>query len=308
MKKFSINFAALSGFALFFSAVLTLSSCSEEVMNPQTQETVPKVPVHIRVNDFSVSLADIPDPQTRAVQDPASYKALKYLTLAFYDAEGTSIYNSTQVKSVPSTFSTFGDFSCDLPAGTFTMVVIGRDWSEGDEFSLTSSTVAAYTSERVRETFCASQSVTVTNSTPLDLSVTLSRIVAQLNILSTDTRPEGISKIRTTYAAGSRSFNPTTGLAIGNAGFSLTNTPSSTAVGQTINVLNFAFLSTDEQTMDITLEVLGNSDEVLITKVIRNVPLKRNRKTILSGPVFSPSTSSVSFSLETAWDETTVNF
>lgn len=276
-------------------------------MNLENQETVPKVPVHIRVNDFSVSLGDIPDPQTRAVQDPTSYKALKYLTLAFYDAEGSSIYNATQVKAAPSTFSTFGEFACNLPAGTFTMVVIGRDWSEGDEFSLTSSSVAAYTSERVRETFCASQSVTVTNSTSLDLSVTLSRIVAQLNILSTDTRPEGISKIRTTYAAGSRSFNPTTGLAIGNAGFSLTNTPS-TAVGQAINVLNFAFLSTDEQTMDITLEVLGQHDEVLITKVIRNVPLKRNRKTILSGPVFSPSTSAASFSLETDWDETTVTF
>lgn len=307
MKNFSVNFAALGGFALLLGAVLTLSSCSEEVMNLENQETVPKVPVHIRVNDFSVSLGDIPDAQTRAVQSPASYKALKYLTLAFYDAEGTSIYNSTQVKSVPSTFSTFGDFSCDLPVGTFTMVAIGRDWSEGDEFSLTSPTVAAYTSERVRETFCASQSVTVTNSTPLDLSVTLSRIVAQLNILSTDIRPEGVSKIRTSYAAGSKSFNPNTGLAIGNSGFSVTNTPSAT-VGSTINVLNFAFLSTDEQTMDITLEVLGDHDEVLITKVIRNVPLKRNRKTILSGPVFSPSTSVVSFSLETAWDENTVNF
>ena len=307
MKKYFVNFPALSGFALFFSAVLTLSSCSEEVMNLENQETVPTVPVHIRVTDFSVSLSDIPDSQTRAVQDPASYKALKYLTLAFYDAEGTSIYNSTQVKAAPSTFSTFGEFACNLPAGTFTMVVIGRDWSEGDEFSLTSPTVAAYTSERVRETFCASQSVTVTNSTPLDLSVTLNRIVAQLSIQSTDVRPEGVIKIRTTYGAGSKSFNPTTGLAIGNAGFSLTNTPS-TAVGQAINVLNFAFLSTDEQTMDITLEVLGNSDEVLITKVIRNVPLKRNRKTILSGPVFSPSTSAISFMVETGWDETTVNF
>ena len=307
MKKYFVNFPALSGFALFFSAVLTLSSCSEEVMNLENQETVPTVPVHISVNDFLVSLADIPDPQTRAVQDPTSYKALKYLTLAFYDAEGSSIYNSTQVKAAPSTFSTFGEFACNLPAGTFTMVVIGRDWSEGDEFSLTSPTVAAYTSERVRETFCASQSVTVTNSTPLDLSVTLNRIVAQLSIQSTDVRPEGVIKIRTTYGAGSKSFNPTTGLAIGNAGFSLTNTPS-TAVGQAINVLNFAFLSTNEQTMDITLEVLGNSDEVLITKVIRNVPLKRNRKTILSGPVFSPSTSAISFMVETGWDETTVNF
>lgn len=307
MKKFFVNFPALSGFALFFSAVLTLSSCSEEVMNLENQETVARVPVHIRVNEFSVSLADIPDAQTRGVVSPGSYANINKMTLAFYRSDKTKECEVTQSRSDQTSYTTFGDFSCNLPAGTFTMVVIAYHYENGDAFNWTSSSLAAYTSERVRETFCASQSVTVTNSTPLDLSVTLNRIVAQLSIQSTDVRPEGVIKIRTTYGAGSKSFNPTTGLAIGNAGFSLTNTPS-TAVGQAINVLNFAFLSTDEQTMDITLEVLGNSDEVLITKVIRNVPLKRNRKTILSGPVFSPSTSAVSFSLETAWDETTVNF
>ena len=44
------------------------------------------------------------------------------------------------------------------------MVVIGRDVLEGDAFSLTSATVAGYTSERVRETFCAKQSVAITSS------------------------------------------------------------------------------------------------------------------------------------------------
>ena len=50
----------------------------------------------------------------------------------------------------------FGDFSLTLPLGSYTMVVIGRDVLEDDAFSLTSATVAGYTSERVRETFCPS--------------------------------------------------------------------------------------------------------------------------------------------------------
>ena len=50
----------------------------------------------------------------------------------------------------------FGDFSLTLPLGSYTMVVIGRDVLEGDAFSLTSATVAGYTSQRVRETFCPS--------------------------------------------------------------------------------------------------------------------------------------------------------
>ena len=58
----------------------------------------------------------------------------------------------------------FGDFSLTLPLGSYTMVVIGRDVLEGDVFSLTSATVAGYTSERVRETFCAKQSVAITSS------------------------------------------------------------------------------------------------------------------------------------------------
>ena len=126
--------------------------------------------------------------------------------------------------------------------------------------------------------------------------------------MSTDGRPAGVDKIRTTYAGGSKSFNPTTGLATSDTGFSVTNTPSA-PVGNTINTGNFVFLSTDEQTMNITIEVLDASGNVLFTKVAENVPLKRNRKTVLSGALFTAATSTFSFRLETGWLEShTVNF
>ena len=303
MKKISfLNAALILGTVV---SVVTLTSCSpasEEVLN-QSSLTAP---VRIQVSDFSISMDNLSETPTRAAVSPDG--VVGALTLAFYASDGTKMYEATQLKSDASTYTTFGAFSCDLPVGSYTMVAIGRYVSTNDEFSLTSPTDAAFISERVRETFCKTQSVSVTSTAPLDLSVTLNRIVTQLLIVSTDFRPEGVSKLRTTYAAGSKSFNPTTGLAIGNAGFSLTNN-SSAAVGTTIEVKNFAFLATDEQAMTITLEVLDDDDNVLITKEIPNVSLKRNRKTILRGPVFTPSASSASFLIETSWlDDHTINF
>lgn len=110
-----------------------------------------------------------------------------------------------------------------------------------------------------------------------------------------------MTKIRTTYGAGGKSFNPTTGLATVNSGFAVTNTPSSAVT--TLDVGNYAFLATDEQTMDITIEALDAGENVLFTKVVSNVPLRRNRITTLIGQVFTTDASSVSFQVDSDWLE-----
>jgi hypothetical protein len=219
------------------------------------------------------------------------------MTLAFYSADGSEVSKITQEKG---SAENFGDFSLTMPVGSYTMVVIGRDVLEGDVFSLTSATAAGYTSERVRETFCAKQSVAITSSAAVNLDVTLSRIVTQLTIQSTDGRPEGASKIRTTYSGGGKMFSPSTGLAIEDTGFSVVNTPKS-AVGAAIGVKNFAFLASNEQVMDITLEVLDADDNVLITKEVKDVPLVRNKKTTLSGALFTPTDVMIGVSVEKDW-------
>lgn len=306
-KDFSKPLALLLGTV---ATVVSLSSCTdaEEVLNQVDHDMGVTAPVRVQVHDFTMSVDDIPSTQTRAAENPAGYDCVGAITLAFYASNGTKMYEDTQLKTGDSHYATFGVFSCNLPIGSYTMLVIARDSLKDDVFTLTSLNEAAYTSEKVRETFCKTQNVSVTSSTPLDLSITLSRIVPQLTIKSTDLRPTGVEKIRTTYSAGYKSFNPSTGLGIGNAGFSLINNPSA-EVGKVVEFRNNTYLATDEQTMTITLEVLDSQDQVLITKVIPNVPLKRNRKTTLRGPLFTPAASTASFLLETSWLEgTTVNF
>ena len=299
MKQFNSNFAALCGFALL-STVLTLSSCSgsEDVTNLEELEKNQRVPVNVHVSEFSFSMENLPG--TRTAVAPGSYKNFDgEITLAFYDGN-TEVCRYTQLESDNSTYTTFGDFTCELPKGTYTMVVVCRDVVNDEVFTLTNPTQAGYSSGCVQETFAATQSVEVTGTSAVNLSVTLNRVVTRLGIYSTDTRPAGVSAIRTTYSAGSKSFNPITGLALDNSGFSTTNSPSA-GEGQTIRTGSFAFLATDEQTMDITLEVLDNDNQVIISKVIHDVPFKRNRLTALHGPVFTPAATTASFTLNTDW-------
>lgn len=293
-------------------ALLAATSCSNEseetVINQNEQGYAP---VTVHVSDFSITTEEMPSGggTTRAAENPADYLVGGgAITLAFYDAVGTEVYKTTQVKADAATYTTFGEFTANLPVGSYTMVAVARAHYDGDAFTLTSPTEAAYTSERPRETFSKVQSVTVTNASPLDLNVTLNRISSWLKIVSTDGRPASATKIRTTFGKGGKGFNPTTGLDTTDAGFTQTNNPS-TAVGAMIEVNALPFLYTDEESMTITIEALDAGDNVLATKVVNNVPFKRNRITKLSGAVFTADPSGAAFTLETSWlEDETVNF
>ena len=294
---------------LWASLCLFAVSCSNETIesgNGVTNAEKVLAPVTVRVNGFSVTQEEMASGgTTRAAQTAASYTDVGAIDLAFYSG-GTEVYKHTQLRGDNTTYTTFGEFSCNLPIGTYTMVAIARGYYDGDVFTMTSPTAAGYTSERPRETFCASQSVTVT-AAGADASVTMNRIITQLNIISTDQISSGVAKIRTTYGGGSKSFDPTSGLATDDNGFSLTNNPA--VQDGHLGICNFAFLATDEETMTITIEALDADNHVLFTKSVPGVPLKRNRKTTLTGAIFTASASSAAFQVETAWIEgNTVNF
>jgi len=274
---------------LLFAALVALmaASCSKN--------SIPTAPVTVNVENFRITIDTFSD--TKSAVDPASYTYVSALDLAFYNGD-TQVFKATQIKG-DNTYITFGQFSCSLPIGTYTLVAIGRANFEGDEFSLTSPTSASYSSERPRETFCYTQTVTITNTSPLNLSITLNRIVSAFKIVSTDNRPAEITKVRTTYHKGSKSFSPTTGLGLDDEGFSQINNPS-TAVGAPIGVTSYVFLTSDEETMDVTIEALNNNNVVLYSKTLQNVTFKRNRMTRGQGTVFS-TTSSAGFQLETDW-------
>jgi len=269
----------------------------------KNQEELTKVLVH--VNDFSVEQEDLS--KAKGVEDVANYTGVKAITLAFYTAEGVEQYQVTQLRDDNSTYTTFGEFDCTLPMGSYTMVVIGRGNSAGEVFSLTSPVSAAYTEGRVRETFVTTQTVNVASTDALTINTTLNRIVSKVMVVSTDNRTANADSIRFTFSAGGKAFNPTTGLATVNTG--LTNTvQGSGATGQPVTTTSYLFLSTDEQAMDVTIDVLDANGNIVSHKVVPDVPLKRNRLTRLTGALFTAGASGT-FSVETSYVDTViVNF
>ena len=288
------------------------ASCSNESVNDveNAVENV-RVPVTVNVSGFSVSQEEFPGGSTRSgavrgttrtAADPATYDGVKALTLAFYAGDGTEAYKHEQVNGSLEEGETFGEFTLSLPMGSYTMVVLAYGKSEDDDLVLTSPTQAEYTGSHARETFAAVQTVNITNASAVDINATLNRIIAKLKVVSTDGRVANATSVRMTFAAGGRAFNPTTGLAITNGGFS-NAVNISAAAGSNSTSVSYLFLTTDEQTMDVTIETLDEDGAVLFSKTVENVPFKRNRVTQLTGAMYTNSSVGGGFQIETAWEE-----
>ena len=281
----------LAGLALLFAA------CSNNENDINFNNSNELVPVKVHVTGFSVAQEEFP--ATRAAQSVGDYSGVKVVTLAFYKG-ATEVYKHEQVRGALEEGETLGEFDCSLPMGSYTMVVIARGQGDNDGFTLTSPTEAAYTGDHSRETFAYTEAVNITNTSAVDISATLNRIIAKLEVHSSDGRAANVPNVRMTMSAGGKSFNPTSGLATVNTGFANT-VPISTAAGVTSNSVSYLFLATDEQNVDVTIETLDSNGAVLFSKTVNNVPFKRNRVTILTGAMYTNDAVSGTFKLETAW-------
>ena len=273
---------------LFLAVILLVTGCAKK-------EAL--VPVRVHINEFSISQEEIP---SKTATDVADYSGVKAITLAFYTANGDEQYKVTQMRADATTYTTFGEFNLSLPMGSYTMVVLGYGLNEGEPaITLTSPTSATFGDNPARETFVATQAVNITNTNAVELSATLNRIVSKLKIHSTDGCTENAVNVRTTFSAGGKAFNPTTGLATSNTGF-INVLPIQSTVGNSTNSISYLFLASDEQSMTVTIDVLDADGNSISHKVVENVPFKRNRMTVLTGSLYSAG-STGSFQVDTDW-------
>ena len=281
-------------------AVLLLAGCCKDNDN-----TTGSAKVKVHVDNFAISQEDI---GFKSASDVADYTGVKAITLAFYTANGDEQYKVTQMRADATTYTTFGEFDLSLPMGSYTMVVLGYGLNDGEPaVTLTSPTSATFGDYPARETFVATQAVNITNTDAVSLSATLSRVVSKLKIHSTDGCTENAVNVRTTFSAGGKAFNPSTGLATSNAGF-INVLPIQSTVGNSTNSISYLFLATDEQSMTVTIDVLDAGGNSISHKVVNDVPFKRNRMTVLTGSLYS-SGGNGSFQVETEWlPDAEVNF
>ena len=280
-------------FFLLAAATLIAAGCS---VKERRSECL--APVNVHVNDFSVSQLDYPG--TKTTSTVAAYNEVGAITLAFYTSAGAEQYKVTQLRSTPAAYTTFGDFSLSLPMGSYTMVVIAHTTKETSPFVLTSPTEAAYTGDHAYETFAYTQAVEISSTSAVELSATLERINAMLKIISSDGKTANANQVRMTLSAGARDFSPTSGLSLTNYGF-VNTVGFSATVGNSSTSSTAFFLATDEQTMNVTIDVLDSDGNSVSHRVVSDVPFKRNRITQLSGSLYTNDGVSSSFQLSTDW-------
>ena len=272
--------------------LLLLTSCNQEEINNQTL-----VPIHVIASGFSISQEDFET--TRATTNVNDYNNINAITLAFYQGN-TEIKRMSQLRGAMPEGENFGEFNLYLPIGHYTMLLVAYATNENSPFTLTSLTEAAFTGLRVKDTFVATQTVNVTDGSRLELGASLNRIVSQLTVTSTDGRAANADKLRMTLSGGSKAFNPSTGLAADNLGFA--NAVAFTKdAGVPTSSATMLFLTDDTQNIDVTLDVLDAKDQVITHRVIANVPFRRDQVTLITGPLYSASTSVSPIQLNADW-------
>ena len=198
-----------------------------------------------------MSQEDFSGRTTRAASSVADYTGVKGITLAFNKSEGTTqAYSATQLRADNLTYTAFGQFSLSLPVGSYKMIVLGY----GSDYPVVfnSLTDVTFGEEKTRETFCYTQDVVISNTTTNDLMATLSRINSRVHVISTDLRPADANIVRITFSAGDKNFNPLTGLATANTGYT-SRIVVNTALTEVTKSRADIFLTADEQTMDVTI-------------------------------------------------------
>ena len=287
LKQISLSIAA--------AALLTISCSVKE------DRILCTAPVRVSVNGFTVSQEDLPAP-TRAPQNVTDVTNIKVLTLAFYSGD-TETYKPRQTRGALDEGETFGVFDLSLPMGSYTMVVIAQGLVDGETpIVLSSPTEATFGDNPTRNLFLTTRTVEIHSADAVDISATLNRVTAVFQVKSSDVRTAGATQIRLTVRDGGKTFDPTSGLATSHEGHSRALSISA-AVGEVSTSTIYALLNSDEQDMDVTIETLDEGQNVLFTKTIRDVPFKRNRRTILTGAIYTNSSTGGSFQVDPDWPE-----
>ena len=155
---------------------------------------------------------------------------------------------------------------------------------------------------KVLDTFYKDYSVNISATSSGNHSVTLDRCVTRLKLLFTDAIPEGAATFNVTPSTWYFSLDYLTGNpAAATTDGTTTITIPSSSIGKTDQYLNlYGFSSASEWTTDIAFNCKASDNSILGQATITAAPLKRNRITSFTGPLFSGN-SAMTLALSSDW-------
>ena len=257
----------------FYALVIALTLASCEKFDLSTESTPPKGNLQVRV--FQIEQTAFETFTRTAVSDVCTR-----LNFAIYDEGGSRLKQINQQSSAAD----FGSAAFQLDEGNYQLVVVAHS-SNGNPTMTDPAKIQFNNTQGYTDTFSCYGEVTI-GEDPVELEVSLDRIVSLCRFVITDEFPAEVKKMRFYYTGGSGAFNALTGLGCVN---SKQDVKIDVTSGQKQFDL-YTFLHDREGTIHLTVTALDASGNDLYNRVF-DVPMQQNYITWLSGAFFSGSGS-----------------
>ena len=251
---------------------------------------------------FSANNGDVTRGSARraATQNLALY--FTKLNVQVFDAWGEKAFST--MKTQTSDDSEFGHLTCQLEAGTYTVVAVGH--SSIKSATIKSPQMVQFTAsdgEKLTDTFCYCGQIEVGNE-ELQQTFTMQRVAAMVQLKLTDEDvPESFTKMTIGYTGGSANFNPTTFEGTTKSTQSENRTKSDTS---TYQVFTFPYLA-ETGTLKMTVTAYDAQGNTLRQRVFDAVPVTRNKITTYTGHFFEDGDGDITqsgfgFTINGDWD------
>ena len=275
-------------------SILLLTAChnAHEAIIPEATDATT---VSIRVmGDFRTKHEDMTRTATPLGEDNTA--ALTDLWLLDYDGDGSLLQ---QLHQSDTEDADFGNPDITLTYGQHNIAIIA---SKGDNPTL-ADTDLSWT--KVKDTHTTILPLTVGASTATTITAELQRAITCLTIINSDTIPANAATLTITISARYNALSLPSLTALADDAGSWTNTFTLTATNAGVTGIRFNTYtlcpSNDTFTLDATITTTATDGTTISTFTISGIELLRNRKTILTGPVFD-RTSGFTISIDDVWD------
>ena len=231
------------------------------------------------------------------------------LSVAVFDEDDAKVGST---KSFKSTDANFGTVNLSLPEGTYTVVAIAHNSTEGNA-TITSPTKVTFPSNKMTDTFCYCGELVV-DGDGINEELQMQRVVAMMRLTLTDEQiPDNVARLKFYYTGGSSTLNPRTGYGCVNS--KQTEYRATAVGGEAVKVYEI-YTAPHEQSdvlkLTITAQDAGNED-IRVFDAMENIPVTRNKITTWEGSLFgggggkgggSTSEGGIGLTLDTQWDGT----
>ncbi len=273
MKKLIVSLSAVFTVLMVF----TLVACEKALM-AEDSDTSGDKNGNLRVRVFQIEQTPFGS-LTRA----AASEVCTRLNFLIYNTDNSRAKMVNQTSSDKN----FGTVSFQLDEGDYQLVVVGHSGS-GNPTSTNPLKIQFTNATGFTDTFLSSDDITVKAEDPLEIDVTLVRIVALCRFCLTDDIPADVRKMQFYYTGGSGAFDAYTGLGSVNSKQTVTFDVTD---GSQKQFDLYTFLHEESDNIALKVTALDASGNVLYERDF-DVPMQQNHITWLTGAFFSGSGSS----------------